>query len=85
MSSGDAFALQGLNGGQVYSGTDSAVGPFRKLYVQTDSILSAYAGNLVNGSTKLVAATLPAGTEIGGITESFTLTSGLITAYRIHA
>lgn len=85
MATGDAFALQGLNGGQVYSGTDAAVGPFRKLYVQTDTVLAAYAGNLVNGATKLVAITLPAGTEVGGITDSFTLTSGLVVAYRLHA
>lgn len=79
---GDAYQLDGLDGGQVYSGTDSATGPFRRLYVVNATVLSAYAGNLVGGSTKLITITLPAGTVIGGETTSFTLTSGVVIAYR---
>lgn len=82
---GDAFTLQCLDGGEVFNGTQSGTGPFRKLQVVTDVVLSAYAGNLVNGSTKLISVTLPAGTEIGGITTSFTLTSGLLIGYRMSA
>jgi hypothetical protein len=83
MPRGDSYDLQGQGGGQVYSGTDAATGPFRWVQTVNDTVFSAFvAPNLTNASTKLITITIPAGVGIGGNITSFTLSSGAVIAYR---
>lgn len=80
----DVFQLQGLDGGVVLSGTDVAPsGNYRWLKVIEDTVLATFTSNLTDGATKLVAVTLPAGTEIGGVITAVTLTSGRVILYKM--
>lgn len=69
-------------GGQAFTSADGAVtGNFRWVQVVNDTIFSAFTSNIVNGSTKLITITHPAGTGIGGVVTGFTVTSGVVIGY----
>lgn len=76
------YKLQGQNGGIVLSDGDSwSAGtgqPARWVSILSDTELSTYAGNLTDGSTKLVGETLVAGLGIPGQTTSIAVTTGLV-------
>jgi hypothetical protein len=82
MPRGDSYDLQGQGGGQVYSGTDVAVGPFRWVQTVGDTVFSAFTAPNLTGASKLVGPTINAGIGIGGTINGFTLTSGLVIGYR---
>jgi hypothetical protein len=83
MPRGDSYDLQGQGGGQVYSGTDAAVGPFRWVQTVGDTNFSVFtAPNITNASAKLINVSIPAGIGIGGNITGFTLASGVVIAYR---
>ena len=83
MPRGDSYDLQGQGGGQVYNAGNSAVGPFRWVQFVNDTVLSAIsAPNLTDSGSKLITITIPAGFGLGGLINSFTVTSGTVIGYR---
>lgn len=79
---GDSYQLQGQQGGKVVTSADGAVtGPFREIRVVNAAVMSAFAGNLTGGDSKLITITLPAGLVLGGRITGFTLSSGVVVAY----
>ena len=85
MASSNAYDLQGQGGGQVYSSTDGAViGQFRWVQLINDTTFSAFtAANLTNSSARMAGVSIPAGVGIGGLITGFTVTTGLVIAYRV--
>jgi len=85
MASSNAYDLQGQGGGQVYSSTDGAVtGQFRWVQLINDTTFSAFnTANLTNSSTRMAGVSIPAGVGIGGLITGFTITTGLVIAYRV--
>ena len=85
MARGDAFQLQGMDGGVVVTAGDTwtaaADGGARWIQFVGDTVLASYSGNLRSGSTNLIGGTLLAGSSIGGITTSVSLTSGTAIIY----
>ena len=85
MARGDAFQLQGLDGGVVIEAGNTWTAPVdggsRWIQFPVDTVLSSYAGNLRNGATFLVGGTFTAGSGLGGIATSIGLTSGLAIVY----
>lgn len=85
MARGDAFTLQGMDGGSVLAGGDSWVAPEdgggRWVSVVEDAVLASYAGNLFNGDLNLTGITLPVGFGFGGITTALSVTSGRVIVY----
>jgi len=85
MARGDAFQLQGMDSGVVISDgqtwTAAADGGARWVQFVTDTVLSAYVGNLRNGEVYLPGSTLAQGSGIGGITTSLSVTTGIVAIY----
>lgn len=81
MARGDSYQLQGQQGGTVFNTGGVASGSFRWVQIVSDTVFSAFASNLTDGSTKLITITHPAGTGIGGNITGFTVTSGVVIAY----
>lgn len=78
----EAYYMQGQQGGQVYSGLSTATGPFRQVVCLTSSTFGDFISSNLTNSSALNSIAFPAGTVIGGRTESFTLAGGLVIAYR---
>lgn len=85
MARGDAFQLQGMDGGVVVepgeTWTAASDGGSRWVSFPIATILDSYSGNLREGTTKLVGGEFPAGYGIGGITRSLGVSSGLAIVY----
>lgn len=83
MSKSD-YNLQGMAGGIVLSGADSATGTFRWIQAITDTVLLAdtgeTAGNLAD-IANLDNVTLAAGIGVGGLFSKVQIGSGVAIAY----
>lgn len=80
----DSYDLQGMAGGVVLSGADSATGDFRWIQAITSTVLltdtGETAGNL-DDIINLDGVTLAAGTGIGGSFTKVQISSGVCIAY----
>jgi hypothetical protein len=85
MARGDAYQLQGQDGGITLTGTDSwssADGrTVRWIQFVEDTVLTSISSNIVDADTKLVSKTFTAGSGLGGETTAVTLTSGTAVLY----
>lgn len=85
MARGDAFQLQGMDGGVCVGAgetwTAAPDGGARWVSFVLDTVLGSYSGNIRNGGTALVGGTFPAGYGIGGITTSLSVDSGFLIVY----
>jgi hypothetical protein len=85
MARGDAYQLQGQDGGIVLSGTDSWTSSggrtVRWIQFVEDTVFTSISSNIVDADTKLVGGTFTAGSGLGGETTAVTLTSGTAILY----
>jgi len=81
MARGDSYQLQGLDGGVAVGPGATFTGKARWIQFEQPTVLASYAGQIVNGDTEYITITHGEGKGIGGVTTSFQVTSGLVTAY----
>ena len=85
MARGDAFQLQGMDGGVVVGAGEiwaaAADGGARWVSFSLDTVLDSYSGNIRGGDTAFVGVTFVAGYGIGGITTSISVNSGQAIVY----
>ena len=78
----DAYVLRGGNGGHMLdSGEGAVTGEFGDVVCLTTTVIAAITNPLIENISALATVSLPAGTRIGGLTTSITLTSGQAIAY----
>jgi hypothetical protein len=78
------YNLQGMAGGIVLSGADSATGTFRWIQAITDSVIGADTGETAGNLDDIVNldnVTLAAGIGIGGTFTKVQILSGVAVAY----
>jgi len=85
MARGDAYQLQGQDGGIVLTGTDSWTSSggrtVRWIQFVEDTVFTSISSNIVDADTKLVGGIFTAGSGLGGETTAVTLTSGTAILY----
>lgn len=81
MPRGDAYQLQGQEGGEVIADGDQHSGPYRWILVVEDAVIDDIASNLRGGAANLIGKTLAQGFAFGGVIASITLLSGTVIAY----
>ena len=85
MARGDAYQLQGQDGGIVLTGTGSwastAGRTGRWIQVIEDAVFDSITSNLAGADSNLTSITITAGQGIGGETTGLTLASGTVIIY----
>ena len=83
MAANDAYIMRGGNGGHfLNSGEGAVTGEFGEIVCLTATVIAAITNPKITNIADIVGPlSLPAGTKIGGLTTSITLTSGEAIAY----
>ena len=82
MAANDATILRGGNGGHfIDSGEGVVTGAFGEVVCVTATVVATITNPLIANASAIATVALPAGTRIGGLTTSISLTSGEVLAY----
>ena len=85
MARGDAFQLQGLDGGVAVAAGETWTGQARWIQFEQPTVLTGYTGTIDGGAAAYPGITHAEGKGIGGVTTSIEVATGLVTVYLLDS